>query len=123
MVDFAREEVVTRDLVLICVDRNTGEIVNRDGSIGGKVVPIEPTKDMVDDGNLAQANVRKTKEPEDHWINECYYTFKAMSAASYVDLTGAVIELPKTDARSCEYGEGYDQCIVEIKAQMPKEKK
>ena len=79
---------MTRRIVLISVDADTGEIINRDGTVTNHIVPKH---------------------------------YSSLLARTKVDLTGAVIELPDRDARSCEFGEGYDQCLTDIKAQMPKE--
>jgi len=88
---------MTRRIVLIPVDADTGEVVNKDGSVGGKVVP----------------------KPLPYWDN--------FLAASKVDISGAEVKLPERktyDAHTppIEVGRvvGHNACLDAIKAQMPK---
>ena len=38
---------MTRNLILVWADSETGDVMNGDGTVVGKIVPIEPTTDMM----------------------------------------------------------------------------
>jgi hypothetical protein len=112
------KEPMTPDIVLVAYRPSTGEIVNRDGTVGGKVVPVEITQQMI----FADWDASLTdRSPADTEI-----TYKAMLVASEVDLTGAVIPLPEEvlEENSMDsYYVGWNAYRNAIKAQMPKETK
>jgi hypothetical protein len=107
------DDAMTRDLVLVSVDPKTGEIINRDGSVGGKVGPMVPSAEMI------RVGINKGAQGA---YNESIY--EVMLAASKVDLSGAVVELPEPlkDTHSQQRAIGWNTCIAAIRAQMPKEK-
>jgi hypothetical protein len=116
------------DFVLVTVDPNTGEIINRDGSVGGKVVPIEPSikmqQQVVKERHGESTYKCMTQRETDLYEAEAFDDYLAILAASKVDLSGAVVELPKTVAPPRDVSDSaWNHCVNTIKAQMPKESK
>jgi hypothetical protein len=103
---------VTR--ILVTYETDTGEVLNRDGSVAGKVVPTTIQAPMI---MAYESCVLSTMWP-------------AMLAASRVDLSGAEVKLPdemreigrdfEGEWRS-DFARGFNAAIQSILDQMPKD--
>ena len=140
---------MTRDLILICVDRATGEVMEGGEPSGLVVTRKEPSDeqwgelardlmmwlDMADNrptGALLYRHLKRVGREIPAWLydeipdidhvpskgNRVVAVYKAMLSESRVDLAKAEVKFPARDGRSCEFGEGYDECITDFQEQM-----
>lgn len=74
-------------IIFCAINKETGEVLNRDGSVAGKVVPVEASFDM----NYAGATVIDSALIEET-PPRSYRVYDAMLAASRVDLSGCEVK-------------------------------
>lgn len=108
-------------IILCAINAETGEVLSSDGSVAGKVVPVEATDEM----HVAAVDAPVCGHPE-----TASPTFKsiydAMLAASRVDLSGCEVEVRRMTMSlmpNIKYSGGYNAAIQSILDQMPKVKK
>lgn len=83
---------MTRRIILIAADADTGEIINRDGTVGGKVVLNDPVAYMIWSPFSGPAQFTTDKSAPVRTAQRADYTCTLLHAASKVDLSEAVIE-------------------------------
>ena len=129
-------------IILCAINNETGEVLNRDGSVAGKVVPSGATPEMVSAYLSANHLYWQAQDciprPADKWCNgtpsdATAQSYKAMLSASRVDLSGCEVPIPKQGevretsdpVKMYSFGriEGWNAAIQSILNQMPKVKK
>jgi len=107
---------MTRDLILLVADRNTGEVMQAGKPSGLQIVPKEP------DDHMHKAGDKTAKmDVTGAWVIDPTHCYHAMLAASRVDLSGAEVKLPEPSAGTegpDDYGDGRNEVIRDIQAQM-----
>ena len=98
---------MTRRLILLIADADTGEVMAGKEGVGN-ILKRHELHDWTGEGERCKNCGDKD------WMNDPL-------CISRVDLSGAEVKLPKRDGRSCEFGEGYDQCLTDFQAQMKRE--
>lgn len=93
-------------IILCAINDETGEVLNRDGSVAGKVVPPNTTPAMVDAYLSANHLYWQAQDciprPADKWCNgtpsgATAQSYKAMLAASNIDLSGCEVKVPERE--------------------------
>lgn len=122
-------------IILCAINNETGEVLNRDGSVAGKVVPSGATPEMVSAYLSANHLYWQAQDciprPADKWCNgtpsdATAQSYKAMLSASRVDLSGCEVKVPRVTMSlmpNVKYSGGYDAAIQSILDQMPQVKK
>ncbi len=111
---------MTRNLILVWADSETGEVMNLDGTSSSVIVPKEPHSyvqtglvDKVDDVVVTHKQATK-------------YATQPLYAKGKVDLSGAAVKLPEKVSRIVESPVqqicdiAWNDCIDQIIATRPK---
>ena len=108
---------MTRSLILVWADPETGEVMNADGTVAGKLLKYHESHDWSKDGE------RCANCGDKDWMAGSY-------CVSLVDLSGAAVKLPEESNvgyRDIDgdwvspWANGHNACLNAILATMPKE--
>lgn len=88
-----------------------GEILDTDGKVVGRIVPVEPTEEMI------RANLDcQDYDPEDPAESEVYCLYRAMLSAAPTDWSAVAVKLPErvSDEDRDEWAIAHNNVLDEI---------